>query len=193
MKRKAGCTLAAAVALAASLGAQTATSTGDQRMKDASTSDRTVVGCLTRGADGKYMLTNARMDMGGAADHARAATGTTGTLPTNTAEAVEANMGSAMTWLLQGSDLDKHVGHQVQVTGRSAASAGPSMTTTGATTGSSTSTTGATTTTGTTAGATTTTTSPTTTAGETTTAGAANVAAPRLDVTSVKTLAPHCS
>src|SRR5262245_10005736 len=190
MNRIAGCTLAAALALTASIGAQTATSTDAQRMKDASTRDLIVVGCVTKGADGKYMLTNARMDMG--ADRARTATGTVGTLPTNTAEALEGNMGSAMTWLLQGADLDKHIGHQVQVTGRSASSAGSSMTTTGTATGAptATTTTGATTTsttgtttTGATTGATTTASappatttagSPTTTAGETTTAGTAS-------------------
>jgi len=135
MKRMAtGLCVAAALSCIATLGAQTpSTSTSaDQRT---STMDKakevTLTGCLSKGADGKYMLSNAQTD-----NSASAAAGTSGsasagatgsaTAGTSGASTPAATAGAASTpaasWALSGSssDLDKHVGHKIQVTGQAA-------------------------------------------------------------------------
>jgi hypothetical protein len=75
------------------------------------------------------MLTNARMD-NPTADRSATTTatsttagtttaGTTGTTAGTTSAAGAMNHEAAMAWMLAGgSDLDKHVGHKIQVTGR---------------------------------------------------------------------------
>jgi hypothetical protein len=129
-----GLCFAAAFGLAATLGAQSATTTQSQpRSTTADKSDRdvTITGCLSKSANGGYMLTNARMEKetsstttgststttagststtaGGATTTAGTA-GTTGESPANT---------PGTTWTLSGgSDLDKHLGHKIQVTGK---------------------------------------------------------------------------
>jgi hypothetical protein len=101
--------LAAAVGFAATLSAQTTSTTTQQR--DRMTGDKheiTITGCLAKGADGNYTLTNAYVD--------KSTTTTTGTTGTT---AAEPRYGKTMTWKLEGgSDLDRHVGHKIQVTGR---------------------------------------------------------------------------
>jgi hypothetical protein len=210
--KKTGCSVAAALAFAVSAAAQTATSTTadmQSRMNDAAMHDLSVTGCLEKATDGGYILTNGRLDMA-VTDQSRTsttspgtATGTTGSVPTNTAEAANAGLGSAMTWFLQGgTDLETHLGHRVQVMGKSSwsptasptvdrsrtnptsttATAGAAATTTSA---AGSTTTGATTTAGGTA--------PTTTANSASTTAGKGVAQPRLDVQSVKTIAASCS
>jgi hypothetical protein len=162
-----GLCVAAAFGFVASLGAQSATST------TSSEKDVTVTGCLERGASGTFMLANAHKDSG----MTGTSTGTTGTSG-SAATTGSATGSSAMsarsggeTWTLEGSssDLDKHVGHKIEVTGKELPS-------------SSTSSTGAATTgtTGTTA---------------TGTAGASHSAmsAQKLDVKSVKMVSTSCS
>jgi len=170
----------------ATLGAQTPqtppTSTTDQRstMSDKA-HDITVTGCLAKSADGRYMLSNAKMDPPASSSTASTAAGTSTTAgttgTTNPAGAAsttgEMNSGATLA-LMGGSDLDKHVGHKIQVTGRSAwdgsrtsAAMPPTGTATG-TTGSTTATTA------------------------TPSTGAA-ADQPRVDVDSVKMIAASCS
>ena len=195
-----GFCVAATLGCIATLGAQTSTTptTAGQRapMTDKAR-DVTITGCLSKGADGKYMLTNARVDnpMG----NTSTTTGTTGTSTssattatttpgTTTATGTTAANAAAMSWaLMGGTDLDKHVGHKLQVTGRtgwdSTMDRSRTPDTASATAG---------TTAGTTAGA-------TGTSGTTTTATVEemrkNMRAdqPRLDVQTVKMIAPSCS
>jgi len=125
MKRVAtGFCVAATLACVATLGAQTSTTptTTPQRapMTDKA-HDVSVTGCLSKSADGKFMLTNARVD--NPAGATSTTTGTTGTTPTSTpgTTTTTAANAAAMSWaLMGGSDLDKHVGHKIQVTGKTA-------------------------------------------------------------------------
>jgi hypothetical protein len=140
--------VAAAFGLVASLSAQTTTTPASQTSSDR---EMTITGCLERGANGNYTLTNARADnsMAGSAT----TTGTSGTTATGTTSATgtttsgsEGTTAGAMnatagtSWTLEGgSDLDKHVGHKIQVTGKEVPSkdkdeASATTTTSGATT-----------------------------------------------------------
>lgn len=122
-----GFCVAATLGCIATLGAQTSTpptSTGAaQRAPMADKArDVTITGCLSKGADGKFVLTNARID------NPTTTTGTSGTTATTppataatpgTTTATAGANAAAMSWALTGgTDLDKHVGHQIQVTGR---------------------------------------------------------------------------
>jgi hypothetical protein len=126
MKRMStGLTLAAAIGLAATLSAQTASTTTARPMAGDKDHEVTVTGCLSKAAGG-YTLMNARVEPGASSSTTTAAgstttagsstttaTGTSGTNP----EAGAA--GAAMSWMLTGdSDLEKHVGHKIQVTGK---------------------------------------------------------------------------
>ena len=210
-----GMCIAGAFACAISVGAQSATTDQRSRMSESAAGHAvTVTGCLTKSGDGSYMLTNARMDTSSVNDRSDATTtsgsgtttasgtaGTSGTAvtggstvgtsgsastPTNTAEAANAGMGSAMSWLLQGgSDLDKHVGHKVQVSGRTSfdASADHSRSSAPAS--------------GTASGSSATSTSSAASApasGSTATGGAHDMQSsePRLDVQSVKMVSANC-
>ena len=173
MTRITALSVAAAFGFAATLAAQTTTSTATtqrDRMNDKG-NEVTITGCLARGADDKFMLNDARMEK--SATTTTAGSTTTGTTGTESAGARE----HAMTWRLEGgSDLDRHVGHKIQVTGHTdykesdrTGSNPPTTTTTG--------------TTGTTS---------TAEAGQrrsTTT----DMNQPKLDVTSVKMIASSCS
>jgi hypothetical protein len=166
MKRTtSGLCLAAAFAFAATLGAQTPASTSQH-----SSDEVTVSGCLARSASGGFVLNNAKIET----DSSKAATGTTGTTGTTattsgssgtTAGSMSASAGS--TYALEGSsaDLEKHVGHKIEVTGKEGAAA--------------TTTTGAAGTTGTT--------------GTTGTAAASSSPVHRVDVQSVKMISASCS
>ncbi len=141
--------VAAAFGLVASLSAQTPTTPASQTSND---HEVTITGCLERGANGSYTLMNAKAD-NSASGSATTTTGTSGTTATGTtsatgtttsgtagttAGAMNATAGSS--WTLEGgSDLDKHVGHKIQVTGKEVASkdkdeASATTTATGATT-----------------------------------------------------------
>lgn len=140
-----GLCFAAALGFAVSLGAQssTTTTTPDQRTAargDKSAKEVTVTGCLARAADGTFMLNNARSDdmsrsQPGATTTgssnpttttAGTPTGTSGTTAGSTAGTTAAEPSAsgamhheAMAWKLEGgTDLERHVGHEIQVTGR---------------------------------------------------------------------------
>ena len=109
-----GLCVAAALSVA-TLGAQTP-STTNQRSDAAK--EITLTGCLSKGADGKYMLTNAKAD-----NPSSATAGTSGTTtpPTGTTSGTAGATTAASSWTLSGgTDLDKHVGHKIQVTGKAA-------------------------------------------------------------------------
>jgi hypothetical protein len=157
--------------LGASAGAQTTTAgTTAAQTTTADSKDIIVVGCLQRGADGSYMLTNAHKDTDmsrsgttGGTTAGTTTSGTTGSTATSgsstagsSAMAGSARADAMSTWALKGgSDLDKHVGHQIQVTGRASAPGMSSETATGSTTAAGSTTAGTSGTTGST-GATTT-------------------------------------
>jgi len=210
-----GFCVAAVLGCIATAGAQTPnppqTSTDQRPAASDQAKDITITGCLAKSADGGYTLNNARMDnaMG---DHASTTagtsttTGTSGTSATGTtagstttgataagspAASAASGMNAAATWVLSGNDLDKHVGHQIQVTGRAgSATAGSNAagTTAGTTASGTSGTTSATGTSGTTSA---TGTSGTTSGTSSSDASRAN--AKRLDVQSVKMISASCS
>jgi hypothetical protein len=181
-----GLCLAAALGLATTLGAQSTTTTPGQPA--ATTADRevTMTGCLSKSAAGGFMLNNAHIDptpssttttagststttAGGATTTAGATTSTTTAGATGTTGGNPANS-PAMSWMLSGdSDLEKHLGHKIQVTGKTSWK-GPMDQGRASTTTATTSTTTA----------------------STTTAGAASDQ-PRLDVKSIKMVSATCS
>jgi len=185
-----GVCIAAAFGFVVSVGAQTTTSGTTAATTTTSDShDLTVVGCLQRGSDGNYLLTNARMD--GANDRS-SATGTTGTTSSTTTSGSTTSStprstspATTATWSLRGgNDLDKHVGHTIQVTGRALAAGGSEADTTAGTTGSTASASGTSSTTGTSGSATTTTPDD---------PQSSTSSAKKLDVKSVKMIASSCS
>jgi hypothetical protein len=154
-----GFCLAAAMAFAASLAAQTPQTYPDQTR--ASSSDRdaiSVTGCLERDAGGSFVLANAHVDtQGGTGSTSMTGTTASGTTSSGTTSGTAAGSAAGTTGVgatsmsvgsekfkLEGTaaDLDKHVGHKIQVTGREVKS---SASTTGT---STTGTTGTTATTG---------------------------------------------
>lgn len=136
----AGLGAAAVLAMSAALGAQsTATTPTPSQSKrttpappQRSSSEQhevNVTGCLAKASDGRFTVTNARVEPIASASATTTSTapttaGTTGTTtPNPTATTEPAGSGtrreSAGTWWLAGgSDLEKHVGQQVQVTGK---------------------------------------------------------------------------
>ena len=116
-----GFCVAAAFGCIATLGAQTPTPPAPAAERSPMTDkarDVTITGCLSKGADGKYVLQNARVD----SPTTTGTSGTTATTPPATPGTTTATAGAnaaAMSWALTGgTDLDKHVGHKIQVTGR---------------------------------------------------------------------------
>jgi hypothetical protein len=91
-----------------------------------------VVGCIAKGSDGTFMLTNAHIQRRDSATAAPAPSGTRADRPT---EPSGSGTRDSMTWTLQGgsTDLERHVGHQVQVTGRTESEPKSAPATTGAT------------------------------------------------------------
>lgn len=114
-----GLCVAAAFAFAASLGAQTATTAPQHTSSD----EVSITGCLERGPSGGFMLSNAKMETDMSRTGAAGTTGTTGATSGTTA-GMAATAGS--TWTLEGesSDLEKHVGHKITVTGKAKDHAG---------------------------------------------------------------------
>jgi len=189
MKQTTAFCVAAAFGCIATLGAQTPTSTTSGQsntMRSNAAKEVSVTGCLAKGADGRFVLNNARIEDQMNSSTSAGSTGST-TAERTTPPAGKSNMPTATTWMLGGgSDLDKHVGHKIQVTGKS--SWDGSMPSSGATAGG-TSTTGTPTTAGTTGSST------PTTSGEQRSSADSDKSAnqPRLDVQSVKMIAPSCS
>jgi hypothetical protein len=132
MKRTAtGACVAALFGFAISVGAQTPTppsptsQTPRPMSSDKSDKDISVTGCVAKSADGSYTLTNARIDPAGSASTSTGSStsttaGTTGT--SGSTSPAGSSSASGTTWALSGSssDLDKHVGHKVQVMGKEA-------------------------------------------------------------------------
>jgi len=189
MKRTAtGFCVAAAFGCIATLGAQTPPTPGQRTPMADKAKEVTITGCLSKAADGKYTLTNARIDnpMSGSTattgTSATTSTATTGTTAGTTTPTTPASQDAAMSWALAGTDLDKHVGHKIQVTGRTAWDPMDHSRTPD-----------------TTAAAAGTTSSAVGTSGTTTTAATEEqrkemrADQPRLDVQSVKMVAPSCS
>jgi hypothetical protein len=184
-----GICVAAAFGCIATLGAQTtptSTTSGQRAPMADKAKDVTITGCLAKSADGKFTLTNAKMDNPTSSPSAGSTSTTTaGTPPAGTtADTTPSPAGAATAWMLAGgTDLDKHVGHKIQVTGRPAFDTAmdhsrtpdPTTSTTGTTTGTV-GTTGATT---------------TATTEDQRKSGRADQ--PRLEVQSVKMIAPSCS
>jgi len=213
-RRFTGLCIAGAFAFAASAAAQSTTTTAPQSSSTPG-HEVSVTGCLAKSGDGTYMLTSARVEPAGSASATTTtgssttttgsstttagttATGTSGTATTTApSNAGAAGRMTAATWVLQGgTDLDKHVGHKVTVTGNATwnpPSGAAANTTGGAATGT---TAGATT-----AGSAVGTSGATTTAGTTGEQRAPSSSAdrmsnsnPRLNVESVKMIASSCS
>jgi len=122
-----GLCFAAAVGLAATLGAQSPTSTTTSRpMTGDKDHEVTITGCLSK-ASGGFMLTNARMDTDKSSSTTTApgstttASGSSTTSATGTSGSTREGAASmsASTWMLSGDkDLEKHVGHKITVTGK---------------------------------------------------------------------------
>jgi hypothetical protein len=179
-----GLCVAAAFGCIATLGAQTtptSTTAGQRAPMADKAKDVTITGCLAKSPDGKFTLTNAKIDN----PTSTPATGSTSTTTAGTPPAgttANTTPSTATAWMLAGgTDLDKHVGHKIQVTGRTAWDAAMERNRTDPTTS----------TTGTTAGT-------VGTSGATTTATTeerkdGHTDQPRLDVQSVKMIAPSCS
>ena len=207
-----GLFVAAALGFAVSVGAQS-TSTDQRYGSDKAARDVTVTGCLSKGAEGGFTLTNARMDSSASAagspstttasgttgTTATTTTGTTGTTASTTAGAPStpsaSNAASAgasaapVTFMLSGGqDLDRHVGHRIQVTGRTTWD--PSMDRTRRDESAAAGTTTATTTATTASTPATTTSSPATTTGTSGSMTSSNQ--PRLEVQSIKMVSTNC-
>jgi len=129
-----GLSLAAAIGLAATLSAQTTSTTTAQPMASDKDHEVTVTGCLAK-ASGGYTLNNARMETGASSSTTTSgststttgsstttggsSTTTAGTTGTNPEAGAIGTAGAAMSWMLTGNDdLEKHVGHRIQVTGK---------------------------------------------------------------------------
>jgi hypothetical protein len=180
-----GLGVAAALSWAVALGAQTpsTSATAGQRTSADAAKEITITGCLSKGADGKYILTNAKLD-----NPADATAGTSGTTPPAPATGATAGtMNTAASWALSGgTDLDKHVGHKIQVTGKPAMDSSMDRSRTPDTTAAAAGTPPA-------AGAVGTSGSTATAAAEEQRKKDANANQPRLDVQSVKMVAATCS
>jgi hypothetical protein len=136
MKRTtAGLCVAAAFALAASLNAQT-TSSATQSSGD----EVSVTGCLEKSPSGGFVLNNAKMDTDSSNTGASGTTGTAGSTAAGSASSAYGSMTGGSTWMLEGesSDLEKHVGHKIQVTGKQSEHSSSSTAGTSGTTASST-------------------------------------------------------
>jgi hypothetical protein len=123
MKRTAiGFCVAAALSCVATLGAQipsTSTSADQRTPTTDKAKEISVTGCLSKGADGKYVLTSAKIDSPADATAGTSGTTTPPATAGTTPSTPSATANAASTWALSGgSDLDKHVGHKVQITGK---------------------------------------------------------------------------
>ena len=118
-----GMCLAAAFGVA-TLAAQS-TSTAQTQDRTMGKSDGvTISGCLQKDASGGFVLNNAQIDTG--ADKASSSYGSAGATGTSGSAAASASA-SASTWKLEGSssDLEEHIGHKIQVTGKEKPAAAP--------------------------------------------------------------------
>jgi hypothetical protein len=131
----AGLGAAAVLVMSAALGAQsTATTASPSQRSPSDQHEANVTGCLAKSPDGRFTLTNARVEPADSTSTSTTAgtTGTTSTTtagtsgtttpkPTTTTEPAGSGTrreSSGTWWLSGGSDLEKHLGQRVQVTGR---------------------------------------------------------------------------
>lgn len=113
---KTGLSIAAAFGLAATLGAQAPTSTASRPMTSDKDHDVTITGCLSKGAM-DFTLTNARLDT----EKSATTTGSTSSTATATGTTGSSVPAGPPTWKLKGdNDLEKHIGHKITVTGKTA-------------------------------------------------------------------------
>jgi len=119
----------AALACAAPLAAQTTATTPPgpgavaqrQAAGDRTAREITITGCLSKGADDIYVLTNSRTAarIGASADSPTSPIPAGGAVPAATEPKGSGPTSRPPTWQLLGAhDLDPHVGHTIQVTGR---------------------------------------------------------------------------
>ena len=136
--KRAALGLCVATAFAASLAAQsqqppsTTSQPGTspaQSTAAGAAGDITITGCLQKGADGAFTLSNVQQDASatgtsgstGAAAGATSAPGAASTPgATAGASAGGASAAASQTWALKGGDLAAHVGHRIAVTGKRA-------------------------------------------------------------------------
>jgi hypothetical protein len=150
LKKRTGLGLAIALGGAVSLSAQSATTTAPQSPTASDANELNIVGCVSKSADGGFVLTNARVEPATPGTAGAAATttsgggttttGTSGSAATRPTEPAGSGTSGMTTWALKGgSDLEKHIGHKVQVTGRAEAhqSNAPASTSSSATSPSS--------------------------------------------------------
>ena len=183
--------LCVAAVLSCALNAQTpsTSATAGQRTSADSAREVTITGCLSKGADGKFVLNNAKLDnpTGATAGTSGSTTPAPATTPGTPPSATAGAANTATSWALSGgTDLDKHVGHKIQVTGKTAMDSTMDHRTPDTTAAAA----------GTPAAGSAT---PTGTSGSTATAAAeeqrnkSNANQPRLEVQSVKMIAATCS
>lgn len=127
-----GLCAAAAFGCAVTLGAQATSTDQTSRSSKKSGREMTVTGCIEKSADGSYLLMNASSSEGSSTTGTTGSTSgtpptgeppTAGTPPTtrggSPAYSPSGSAATATTWrLVGGKDLDKHVGHKIEVTGR---------------------------------------------------------------------------
>ena len=113
---KTACTVAA-LALALPVAAQTTAQQNSRTREMNEHNDKavTITGCLQRNDSGGFWLTNAKMS-----SKANEPTGTSGSATASSATTAESSKeaSASNTWNLKnGHDLDKYVGHKIEVTG----------------------------------------------------------------------------
>jgi hypothetical protein len=135
--KRAALGLCVATAFAASVAAQSQTQTPSTTPQSANPTqttaagaagDITITGCLQKGADGNFTLSNVQQDASatgtsGSTAATPGATSTPGAASTPGATAgagAGAGAAAASTWALKGGDLAAHVGHRIAVTGKRA-------------------------------------------------------------------------
>lgn len=132
-----GMCMAAAFGVATLAAQSTATSTAQTQDRTMSKSDNiTVSGCLQKDARGGFVLNNAQIDT--SADKSSSSYGSAGTTgTTGSAASTTTASTSPSTWKLDGSssDLEAHVGHKIQVTGKEMPAPAPETGATAGTTG----------------------------------------------------------
>src|SRR5262245_2908926 len=128
-----------ATAFAASVAAQQPPATPPQSATPSQTpaaaaGETSLTGCLAKGADGGFTLTNVQQ----ASASASAPTGTSGATSTPSPSgagaaagaSASASAGPSATWMLKGGDLAAHVGHRITVIGKAASSSASGATST---------------------------------------------------------------
>ena len=147
--KRAALGLCVATAFAASLAAQSQQppATTPQPASPAQTTaagaagDITITGCLQKGADGAFTLSNVQQDASATGTSGATAATPAATSTPGAAASAGASAAASSTWALKGGDLAAHVGHRIAVTGKramAASSASGATSTSGAAAGAAT-------------------------------------------------------